>query len=51
MICISFSAWMPYALLAALSLGLLIGLGISTGLDRWELAAYRRIARRRGEHG
>jgi hypothetical protein len=37
---------MPYALLAALSVGLLIGMGISTGFDRWELAAYRRIARK-----
>jgi len=43
--CISFAAWMPLALLAALGIGVLIGTHIRLGIDRAELAAYRRVAR------
>ena len=46
MTCIDFADWMPHALLAALAFGVCIGMCISLGLDRAELAAYRRIARR-----
>jgi len=45
MTCITFAVWMPYALLAALGIGILIGTHIRLGIDRAELAAYRRIAR------
>jgi hypothetical protein len=44
-LCVSFSAWMPHALLAALTLGVLIGSCIRLGIDRAELAAYRRVSR------
>ena len=43
--CVSFAGWMPHALLAALVFGVLIGTFIRVGIDRAELAAYRRIAR------
>ena len=43
--CISFAVWMPLALLAALGIGVLIGTHIRLGIDRAELAAYRRVAR------
>jgi hypothetical protein len=43
--CVSFANWMPYALLAALALGVVLGTFIRLGIDRMELAAYRRIAR------
>lgn len=45
MTCISFAAWMPHALLAALAFGVAIGLFLNWSIDRAELAAYRRIAR------
>jgi len=43
--CISFAAWMPLALLAALGVGVLIGTHVRLSIDRAELAAYRRVAR------
>ena len=45
--CASFAAWMPYALLAALAAGVGMGTFIRLGIDRAELAAYRRIAQSR----
>jgi hypothetical protein len=43
--CISFAAWMPHALLAALAFGVAVGTFVRFGLDYAELAAYRRISR------
>ena len=43
--CVAFAAWMPYAMLAALGVGVLLGALLRLGIDRVELAAYRRIAR------
>jgi hypothetical protein len=43
--CISFGAWMPYALGVALTFGMAIGVSVRLCLDWAELAAYRRIAR------
>ena len=46
------SAWVPYAIGGAFTLGLLIGSFVWWGIDRAELTAYRRIARRAAEgHG
>lgn len=44
--CVSFAAWTPYALAAIFAGGILIGLSIQLIVDRAELAAYRRVARR-----
>ena len=41
----NFAPWMPYLLLFALTFGILVGSFIRFGLDRAELAAYRRAAR------
>ena len=43
--CISFADWMPHVLLAALVFGMAVGGCLRLGIDRAELAAYRRIAR------
>ncbi len=44
--CVSFTGWMPYALLAALAAGVGMGTFIRLGIDRAELATYRRFAQR-----
>jgi hypothetical protein len=46
MTCISIQTWAAYLIGAALALGVLIGSFIRLGIDRAELAAYHRIARR-----
>jgi hypothetical protein len=43
--CVSFDAWMPHALFAALAFGMAIGVSLNLGVYRLELAAYRRIAK------
>lgn len=43
------SGWVPYAIGGAFTFGVLIGSFISWGIDRAELAAYRRIARQAAE--
>jgi len=42
--CVSFTPWMPHALGAMFFVGMAVGMCIHLGLDRAELAAYRRIA-------
>jgi len=39
------SGWVPYAIGAAFTFGILLGSFVAWGIDRAELAAYRRIAR------
>ena len=39
------AGWVPYAIGAAFTFGVLVGSFIAWGIDRMELAAYRRIAR------
>jgi hypothetical protein len=43
------SAWVPHAIAAAFVFGVAIGMCISWGADRAELAAYRRISRMASE--
>jgi hypothetical protein len=43
------SAWVPHAIAGAFVLGVALGMCISWGANRAELAAYRRISRRASE--
>ena len=44
--CYSLASWVPYALAGVGTLGALIGFSVRLVLDRAELEAYRRVARR-----